>query len=130
VAAPRSQGTGLSRIGARHPGPSDIIPDAIHLTVPRTFRKLTPTPGVTVHTTVRPVRPSDIVTRDGLRLTHAARTIADVAESGLAPDQVQRAVGSAIQRGLSTIRQLRAAASDRGRRVQNLVDGAIAHAGQ
>jgi predicted transcriptional regulator of viral defense system len=109
-------------------GLSDVIPDAIHLTVPRTFRKLTQTPGVTVHTTVRPVRPSDIVTRDGLRLTNAARTIADVAESGLAPDQVQRAVGSAIERGLSTTRQLRAAASDRGRRVQNLVDGAIAQA--
>lgn len=109
-------------------GLSDVIPDAIHLTVPRTFRNLTPLPGVIVHTTVRAVRPSDIVTRDGLRLTHAARTIADVAESGLAPDQIQRAVRSAIERGLSTTRQLRAAASDRGRRVQSLVDGAIVQA--
>lgn len=109
-------------------GLSDIIPDAIHLTVARTFRKLTPLFGVSVHTTVRPVRPNDIVTRDGLRLTSAARTIADVAESGLGPDQVERAVRSALDRGLSTPRQLRAAASNRGRRVQNLVERAVAQA--
>lgn len=106
-------------------GLSDDIPDAIHLTVPRTFRKLTPLPGVTIHTTTRPVRGGDIVNRDGVRLTSAARTIADVAEAGLAPDQVQRAVRSAIDRGFATARQLRAAASNRGRRVQRMVDSAI-----
>lgn len=106
-------------------GLSDIIPDAIHMSVPRTFRKLIPLPGVTVHTTVRPVRPSDIVTRDGVRLTSAARTIADVVEAGLAPDQVDRAVRSAIDRGFATPRQLRVAASSRGRRVQSMVDSAI-----
>lgn len=111
-------------------GLSDVIPDAIHLTVPRTFRKLTSLPGVTVHTTVRPVRPNDIVNRDGLRLTNAARTIADVAESGLALDQVERAVLSAIARGLSTTRQLRAAASNRGLRVQRVVENAVAEAGR
>jgi predicted transcriptional regulator of viral defense system len=106
-------------------GLSDVIPDAIHLTVPRTFRKVTSLPGVTIHTTTRPVRPSDIVNRDGVRLTNAARTIADVADEGLAPDQVERAVRSAIDRGFATPRQLRAAASSRGRRVQGVVDSAI-----
>jgi predicted transcriptional regulator of viral defense system len=107
-------------------GLSDVIPDAIHLTVPRAFRKSSSRPGVTVHTTIRPVRPSDIVTRDGVRLTNAARTIADVAEAGMAPDQVERAVRSAVERGLATPRQLRAAVSSRGRRVQNLVESATA----
>jgi predicted transcriptional regulator of viral defense system len=106
-------------------GLSDVIPDAIHMTVPRTFRKVTSLPGVTVHTTIRPVRRSDIVNRDGVRLTNAARTIADVAEAGMAPDQVERAVRSAIERGFATRRQLRTAASSRGRRVQGLVDSAI-----
>lgn len=110
-------------------GLSDVIPDAIHLTVPRTFRKLISLPGVTIHTTVRPVRPSDIVNRDGVRLTNAARTIADVVEAGLAPDQVERAVRSAIDRGFATPRQLRAAASNRGRRVQEIVDSAIGQPG-
>lgn len=106
-------------------GLSDVIPDAIHLTVPRTFRKLTSPPGVTIHTTVRPVRPGDVVNRDGVRLTNAARTIADVAEAGLAPDQVERAVRSAIDRGFATPRQIRAAASNRSHRVQSLVDSAL-----
>lgn len=110
-------------------GLSDAIPNAIHLTVPRTFRKLTSLPGVTIHTTVRPVRPSDIVNRDGIRLTNAARTIADVVEAGLAPDQVEFAVRSAIDRGFATPRQLRAAASNRGRRVQEIVDSAIGQPG-
>lgn len=110
-------------------GLSDAIPNAIHLTVPRTFRKLTSLPSVTIHTTVRPVRPSDIVDRDGIRLTNAARTIADVVEAGLAPDQVELAVRSAIDRGFATPRQLRAAASNRGRRVQEIVDSAIGQPG-
>jgi predicted transcriptional regulator of viral defense system len=110
-------------------GLSDVIPDAIHLTVPRTFRKLSPAPGVIIHTTVRPVRPGDIVNRDGVRLTNAARTIADVVEAGLAPDQAQRAVRSAIDRGFATPRQLRSAVSSRGRRVQALVDRAIGQPG-
>lgn len=107
-------------------GLSDVIPNTIHLTVPRTFRKLTSLPGVTIHTTIRPIRPGDIVNRDGVPLTNAARTIADVADSGLTPDQVERAVRSAIDRGFATPRHLRAAASSRGRRVQALVDSAIA----
>jgi len=110
-------------------GLSDVIPDAIHLTVPRTFRKLNPAPGVLIHTTVRPVRSSDVVTREGIRLTNAARTIADVVEAGLAPDQVKLAVRSAIDRGFATPRQLRAAASNRGRRVQEIVNSAIGQPG-
>jgi predicted transcriptional regulator of viral defense system len=104
---------------------SDVIPDAIHLTVPRTYRKVTRLPGVVVHTTLRPVSHRDTVTRDGLRLTNAARTIVDVADSGLPPDQVERAARSAVERGLATPRQLRAAAAQRGRRVQQTIDHAL-----
>lgn len=106
-------------------GLSDVIPDAIHLTVPRAHRKLSRLPGVVVHTTLRPVSHRDTVTRDGLRLTNAARTIVDVVDSGLAPDQVERAARSAIERGLATPRQLRAAAAQRGRRVQEAIDRAL-----
>ena len=106
-------------------GLSDVIPDAIHLTVPRAYRRLTRLPGVVVHTTLRPMTHRDMVTRDGLRLTNAARTIADVADSGLAPDQVERAARSAIERGLATPRQLRTAAAQRGRRIQETIDRAL-----
>src|SRR6266700_6714840 len=69
-----SHESALDRLGL-----SDVIPDTIHLTAPRTFRKFSYAPGVTVHTTVRPITVREIVSRGGLRLTSAPRTIVDVA---------------------------------------------------
>src|SRR5947209_6792745 len=43
---------------------SDIIPDAIHLTVPRSRRYLPSLLGVQLHTTTHPPGPSDVVERD------------------------------------------------------------------
>jgi hypothetical protein len=83
-------------------GLSDIIPNAIHLSVPRTRRKLSRRSGVALHTTTRPLAGPDIVVRDGMRLTGPARTLADVAEAGLAPEQVVRAARQAIGRGMTT----------------------------
>jgi hypothetical protein len=67
-----------------------------------------------------------MVVRSGMRLTGPARTIADVAEAGLAPDQVVRATAQAIDRGLTTPSRLREAVLGRGRRVGQLVEIAIA----
>src|SRR5450759_1565970 len=67
---------------------SDIIPGSIHLTVPRARRRLARLPGVSTHTTTRPLGAADVFTREGLRMTTPARTIVDVAESGAAPEQV------------------------------------------
>ena len=36
---------------------SDVIPDAAHLTVPRSRRNLPKLPGVKIHTTIRPPQP-------------------------------------------------------------------------
>jgi hypothetical protein len=60
------------------------------------------------------------------RLTGPARTIADVAEVGLAPEQVVRAARQAIERGLTTPSRLREAVVGRGRRVERLVEIALA----
>ena len=97
-------------------GLSDSIPDLIHLSVPRARRKLSRRSGVALHTTTRPLDGSDVVVRDGIRLTAPARTIADVAEAGVAPEQVVRAAQQAIDRGLTTPSRLREAAHGRGRR--------------
>jgi predicted transcriptional regulator of viral defense system len=78
---------------------SHVIPDAVHLTVPRSRRHLPNLPGVAIHTTTRPLRPIDVVHREGARLTSAARTILDAAEAGTAPEQIERAVEQAIERG-------------------------------
>lgn len=111
-------------------GLSDSIPNVIHLSVPRTRRKLSRRSGVVLHTTTRPLDGSDVVVRDGMRLTGPARTIVDVAEAGAAPDQVVRAARQAIDRGLTTPSRLRAAAHGRGRRVEQLVEVGLAGTGR
>lgn len=104
---------------------SDVIPNAIHLTVPRSRRHLSPMPGVRLHTTTRALRPIDVVEREGVRLTAAGRTILDAAEAGTAPEQVELAVRQAIGRGLATRRRLEADAGERSRRVRELVARAL-----
>ena len=104
---------------------SDVIPGSIHLTVPRARRRLARQPGVTTHTTTRPLDAAEVFTREGVRLTTPARTIVDVAESGAAPEQVIQATGQAIERGLTTPDRMRAAVKSRGRRVRNLIETAL-----
>ncbi|MHB9004945.1 MAG: type IV toxin-antitoxin system AbiEi family antitoxin domain-containing protein [Coriobacteriia bacterium] len=107
---------------------SDVIPDAAHLTVPRSRRNLPSLPGVKIHTTVRPLQPSDLTYRDGMVITSATRTILDVAEAGTAPDQVELAVVQAVERGLAAPEQLRRDAATRSRRVAALVEAALLRA--
>ena len=104
---------------------ADTIADRVHLTVPRSRRRLVPQDGVAIHTTTHPLGPTDTVSRRGMRVTAPARTIADVAASGVAPDQVSAAVHAALARGMTTPTLLREAASVRGRRVQRLIEAAI-----
>jgi predicted transcriptional regulator of viral defense system len=104
---------------------SDVIPDAVHLTVPRSRRNLPSVPGVKVHTTVRPLLTEERIVRDGMVLTSATRSILDAAEAGMAPEQVEMAVTQAIERGLATEVQLRCGASKRGQRVATVVAGAL-----
>ncbi len=107
---------------------SDVIPDAAHLTVPRSRRNLPSLPGVKIHTTVRPLQPSDLTYRDGMVITSATRTILDVAEAGTAPDQVELAVVQAVERGLAAPDQLRRDAATRSQRVAALVEAALRRA--
>lgn len=106
-------------------GLSDIIPNAVHLTVPRSKRHLPTLPGVTIHTTTRRLQPDDVMVRNGVRLTAATRTILDAAEAGTAPEQIELAIAQALQRGLITADKIRADARERGRRVVQLIDGAL-----
>jgi predicted transcriptional regulator of viral defense system len=107
-------------------GLSDAIPNLIHLSVPRARRKLARRSGVALHTTTRPFDGADVVVRVGMQLTGPARTIADVAEAGLAPEQVVRATAQAIDRGLTTPSRLREAVLGRGHMVEQLVEIALA----
>ena len=107
---------------------SDVVPGAIHLTVPRVQRSLAnrPPTGVIVHTTTRPWRDGEVRRHEGIRLTSPERTILDAAEAGTQPEQIEIAVAQAVSRGWIDTRQLRAGARMRGRRVSNLVERALA----
>lgn len=104
---------------------SDIIPDAVHLTVPRSRRSLPSLPGVRAHTTDRPITRSERQVREGMVITSAARSILDAAEKAADPEQIELAVAQAIERGLTTGEEPRQAASDRSRRVAELITGAL-----
>ncbi len=105
---------------------SDVIPDSIHVTVPRSRRSRPSLPGVSVHTVTRPLTPDEVVVRGPLRVTSPARTIVDASAKGLAPDQVHDAIRAALSRGLVAPGALRRAAGGRSRRVRDLIDRAIA----
>jgi predicted transcriptional regulator of viral defense system len=111
-------------------GLSDVIADEVHLTVGRERRRLVPRPGVRIHTTTHPLADADVIGRHGVRLTAPARTIADIAAAGMAPDQVSAAVSQALRRGLTTSALLSEAARPRGHRVRRLVEATIAGAGR
>jgi predicted transcriptional regulator of viral defense system len=104
---------------------SDVIPSAIHLTVPRSRRNLPVLHGVKIHTTSRPLRPADLTFRDGMVVTSATRSILDAAEVGTAPEQIELAVVQAVRRGLTVPDQLQGEAAGRGRRVVALIAGAL-----
>lgn len=106
-------------------GLSDIIPDAVHLTVPRSRRSLPSVWGVKIHTTERPIGPNERWERDGIVITSPTRSILDAAEKGADPEQIGLAVVQAVERGLAMAQELRRAASDRSRRVAELIEGGL-----
>lgn len=104
---------------------SDVIPDAVHLLVPRRHRGLRRPPSTVIHT-----RPDNAeiktVSRQGLPLTAPARTLVDVAGE-LQPEQLEMAMRQALGRGMITSRELDAEAARRSqssrRRVTAVLEG-------
>lgn len=107
---------------------SDVIPSAVHLTVPRTRRHLPRIPGAVFHTTTRPLGPDDVIERHGIRLTAPIRSILDAAEAGTAPEQIEMAISQAIRRAAVVPSQLKDQAERRGQRVARLVRTALGRA--
>lgn len=108
---------------------SDVIPNAVHLTVSRSRRFQRPSlPGTVIHTTTRPLEGRDVTVREDLRVTSAGRSILDAADTGTAPEQIEMAIQQAMERGWITAEGMTRAASTRSRRVRDLVGGAVASA--
>jgi predicted transcriptional regulator of viral defense system len=96
---------------------SDLIPDEIHLILPRSSSRRRP--GIRMHTTQ--IAKEDITKVDGLRITSVARTISDCAYAFVDEQQIRLAISQALQRGLTTRQQLIDQAMRRPNRVQALI---------
>jgi predicted transcriptional regulator of viral defense system len=101
---------------------SDVIPNAVHITLPRAKRGQRARAGVRFHMLSLPPGPDEIRRVDGVLTTTPERTIIDSLETGTQPEQIELAIQQALERGLTTPRRLRAAAADRSNRVQTFVD--------
>jgi predicted transcriptional regulator of viral defense system len=78
----------------------------VHLTVPPGFTSSDK--AVRLH--VADLPEADVVDRTRFRVTTAVRSLIDVAASGVDEDQLARAIAEAGERGLVSMRQLRARA--------------------
>jgi predicted transcriptional regulator of viral defense system len=76
---------------------SDIMPERVHLTVPRGFRKRVPV-GCVLH--FGSLAAEEIETRPGYSVTTPLRTLIDVAGSALSQEHLDAAVKEALERGL------------------------------
>jgi predicted transcriptional regulator of viral defense system len=110
-------------------GLGTVIPNSIHVTVPRNRRYARHGPDIAIHTTSHPVTQADRTEREGIPVTTPARTIIDVAATDIAADQVEMAVEQALGRALTTREELEAQARDRNTRVQQAIARALVRAG-
>lgn len=106
-------------------GLSDVIPEVVHVSVPRSKRGQRPRPGVLIHTVVEPLESWEVRTVEGVAVTSPERSIVDSLEAGEQPEQIDLAIRQALDRGLTSKRRLRAAAAGRPSRVRELVDAAM-----
>ncbi len=101
---------------------SDVIPTAVHITLPRAKRGQRPRAGVRFHTLSHPPGPDETRRVAGVLATNPERTIIDSLDAGTQPEQIELAVRQALKRGLTTPRRLRAAATGRSSRVRDFID--------
>jgi predicted transcriptional regulator of viral defense system len=96
---------------------SDVLPGEVHVIIPRTASRRRP--GIRLHT--NRLEPDEITMREGLPITTVARTIADVARSGMAEEHIRQAIQGALQRGLTTGEDLLLQAARHGGRAAQLI---------
>src|SRR3954468_14692762 len=75
----------------------DVIPDAVHLSLPRSERGQRRRPGVRLHTLARPPADKEVTEIDGLPVTRPERTIVDVLDTGVQPEQIEMAIEQALE---------------------------------
>lgn len=108
---------------------TDLIPDAIHLSVSRKRRNLPKLPGVRIHTAHLPIdedeQRRDIWRVQGMRATSPQRTLLDVASAGVSPEHVIVGIRQARDKGWIDEARLRERARARSARIADMVDRAL-----
>ncbi len=103
---------------------TDLMPDRVHLSVPKGFRK-EPPKGVVIHKAR--FDEGDVEDRRGYRVTTPLRTILEIARSPkVSPEHLEAAVTEALERGLVRRKRLREALEtleDEERR--SIIEGAM-----
>jgi predicted transcriptional regulator of viral defense system len=101
---------------------SDVLPGEVHVIMPRTGSRRRK--DIRLHT--NRLNSKDVRKREGLPVTSAARTIIDVATNGLAEEQIRRAIHAALRQGLADKEELVTLASNRGRKIQQIIKNILA----
>lgn len=109
-------------------GISDIIPAALHVSVPRAKRGLRPRTGVRVHTLELPLASAEIRSVAGVPVTSPERTMVDALEYGIDREHIELAIQRALDRGLTTPRRLRESARRRSAKTRSFVDAVLGRA--
>ena len=104
---------------------SDVLPSEVHITVPRTASRRRK--KLRQHT--QKLAENEITSRSGLPVTTVERTIADVAAAGLAEELVRQAIEEALQRGLTSEKNLITYAKKRGGRFRQILRSVIEEGG-
>jgi predicted transcriptional regulator of viral defense system len=108
-------------------GLSDVLPSRVQITVPPGFRKSSS--PFDLHWSR--LDEEDVMFYEGVPVTTPARSIVDAASSGTAPDQIEKAIRQAIERGLASSEQLIAAARRpryrHRRRILPMIETATCH---
>lgn len=104
---------------------SDVIPAAVHISLPRSKRGQRSRAGVRLHTPEKPPGRGEVRTLAGIDVTTPERSIVDALEGGAQLEQIELAVRQALDRGLTTPPRLREVASSRSARVRRFVKRAL-----
>jgi predicted transcriptional regulator of viral defense system len=104
---------------------SDVMPERVHLTVPKGFRKRVPA-GCVLH--VASLTEEETEPRAGYSVTTPLRTLLDLADSALSQEHLNVAVKEALERGLVRRSLLQSALCPTGARAR--LDRALAHIGE
>lgn len=105
---------------------ADVIPDEVNLTLSRERRSRRARDGVRLHRPRTPLQEDEIRTVHGMRVTSVERTLLDVIQDATQPEQVDAAIGRAIDRALTTPARLRAAASGRPATIRRALERHLA----